>query len=90
MNDESLTPLQYDILDTLYFVEPFEHIVEEVDAAIPVIRDELRSMIDRRWVHIMEFDQQKSDFVKTRFYDTDRMQDYHYLASKAGLMKHQE
>jgi len=48
MNDE-LTELQFQILDSLYFVESFEHVREEAEVPIPIVVDELRTMIDRGW-----------------------------------------
>ncbi|MEZ4847892.1 MAG: hypothetical protein R3B93_04560 [Bacteroidia bacterium] len=45
-------------------------------------------MIDRGWIQVMMFDEEKNDFVRTSIYDTDHMEEYHYLATKTGLMKH--
>jgi hypothetical protein len=87
MSDE-INDLQFNILDALYFVEPYQNILDEVEEPEPVIRDELRSMIDKGWVHVMAFDEEKGDYVKSPIYDTDNMQDYAYLASKKGLLRH--
>ena len=83
-----LNEVQFRILDAIYFVESLEHILEDVGEPEPVVRDELRTMIDRGWVHVMAFDEAKGDFIRTAIYDTDNMQEYSYLASKDGLLKH--
>ena len=85
---EELNDLQFAILDALYFVEPFENILEDVGEPAPIIRDELRTMIDRGWVNVMTYDQEKGDYVRSAVYDTDNMHHFFYLASKEGLLKH--
>ena len=88
MNEEALNDLQFDIIDCLYFVEPYTNIVEEVGKPEPHIRDELRTLIDRGYVNVLVFDEENADYNKTAIYDSDNMQDYFYLASKDGLLKH--
>ena len=86
--DNSLNDLQFDILDTLYFVEPFDKVLEEVDAPRPVIVDELRTMIDKGWIQVMQFDEDEGDYRRTAIFDTDNLHSYHFLATKDGLLKH--
>lgn len=86
--NEELNDAQFSILDALYFVEPFGHLAEEAGLPLPVLRDELRTMIDRGWVHVLRYDEARSDYVKTQIFDSDHMEQYAYLATKAGLMKH--
>lgn len=87
MNDE-LNDVQFQILDSVYFVESFQNILEESGEPVPVVVDELRTMIDRGWLQVMTFDEGKGDFVRTAIFDTDHLENYHFLATKAGLLKH--
>lgn len=87
MNQE-LNDVQFDILDAIYFVEPLENILDEVDAPRAVVLDELRTMIDKGWVQVLRFDEDRGDYVRTAIYDSDQMGDFRYLATKDGLMKH--
>lgn len=87
MNQE-LNDVQFDILNAIYFVEPLANILEEVDAPRAVVLDELRTMIDKGWVQVLRFDEDRGDYVRTAIYDSDQMGDFRYLATKAGLMKH--
>ncbi|MDW3645908.1 MAG: hypothetical protein R8P61_02475 [Bacteroidia bacterium] len=87
MNNE-LTELQFQILDSVYFVESFDHIVEEAMESTAVVKDELRTMIDRGLIQVMMFDKGKGDFVRTSIFDADNMQEYSFLATKDGLLKH--
>ncbi|MEM9987392.1 MAG: hypothetical protein AAF804_20045 [Bacteroidota bacterium] len=88
MKEEELNDLQFDILDTIYFVEPLEHILEECDAPRAVIIDELKTMIDRGWVQVMRYDEKKDDFVRTAIFDSDHLEEYSFLATKDGLLRH--
>ena len=51
-------------------------------------QDELRTMIDRGWIQVMMFSQEEGDFRRTNIFDTDHLEDYAYLATKEGLLKH--
>lgn len=83
-----LTDLQFDILDCLYFVEPFDRIVEEVREPAAIVGAEIKEMIARKWVQPMQYDEQAGDYMPTFFHDADDMRAYHYLATKKGLMLH--
>jgi hypothetical protein len=87
MNYE-LTDVQFQILDSVYFVESFAHIVEEAMEPPAVVKDEIRTLIDRGYVQVMIFDQEKGDYYRTTIYDADNIQDYSFLATKDGLLKH--
>lgn len=83
-----LNDLQFKILDSLYFVEPFDNILEEAGAPEAYVADELKTLIDKGLVQPMEYDEKASDYVKSIFYDSDNMRAYHYLATTKGLMVH--
>ncbi|MFK7969705.1 MAG: hypothetical protein AB8F95_05025 [Bacteroidia bacterium] len=88
MSDIALNDLQFDVIDCLYFVEPYANILEDVGKPEPIVRDELRTLIDRGYVNVLIFEESSGDYVKTSIFDSDNMQDYFYLASKDGLLKH--
>lgn len=79
---------QFAILDSLYFVEPFDRIIEESGLSESVVKDELRNLIASRLVQVMAFDEKSKDFIRSTMYDADNMRDYHYLATREGLLKH--
>lgn len=83
-----LTDIQFQILDSLYFVETFAHIVEEANEPPAVVKDEIRTLIDKGLVQVMMFDEEKGDFRRTTIFDADNIQDYSFLATKDGLLKH--
>lgn len=83
-----LNELEYEVLGALYFVEPFNHILAECKATEPVVADVLKSLIQRKWVTPMKFDEQQQEYVRSFIYDSDNMRAFHYLITKDGLMAH--
>ncbi|MCU0421892.1 MAG: hypothetical protein MUC81_03695 [Bacteroidia bacterium] len=84
----NLTDVEFQILDAIYFVEPFKHIVAECDFPEPIVADVLKQLIHKKYVVAMQFDEQKQEFVRSFIYDSDNMHAYHYLATKEGLLAH--
>jgi hypothetical protein len=87
MSDQ-LSDIEYDILNAIYFVEPFDTIKSECKAPEAIIADVLKQLIDKKYVTPMEFDEAKQVYIRTYFYDSDNMRAYFYLATKDGLMAH--
>jgi hypothetical protein len=85
---EPLTDIEYDILNAIYFVEPFQNILDECKEPEPIVADVLKQLIDKKYVTPMQFDEEKQEYVRTFFYDSDNMRAYSYLATKEGLMAH--
>ncbi len=81
--------LEFEILDALYFVEPFATIVAEVsEKRVPVIKDYLKKLINRQWVKVMIWDDQEKTFVSSPFTDYDNLDEYHFLITRQGLLAH--
>lgn len=87
MNEE-LTDLQFQILDSIYFMESLLNIVEEAETPRAIVIDEIRTMIDKGWVQVMAFDEKAGDFIRTGIFDNDNLDEYKFLVTKDGLMKH--
>jgi hypothetical protein len=83
-----LSDIEFDVLNALYFVEPFERIVEECSAPRAIVGDVLKQLIHKKYVVAMQWDETKTEYVRTYFYDSDNMDAYHYLATKEGLLAH--
>jgi hypothetical protein len=83
-----LSEIDFDILNVLYFVEPFSKILEEVNEPPKIVADCLKHLIAKKLVVPMRFDEDKQDYVKSFIYDSDDMHAYSYLATKNGLLAH--
>jgi hypothetical protein len=88
MNNNPLNDIEYDVLNAIYFVEPFENILAECNAPEHIVGDVLKQLIARKYVTAMQFDTERQEYIKTFFYDSDNMRAYHYLATKEGLLAH--
>ena len=82
--ESQLTDIEYDILNAIYFVEPFENILAECNAAPNV----LKQLIAKKYVVAMRFDEEQQEYLRSFIYDTDNMHAYAYLATKEGLLVH--
>jgi hypothetical protein len=83
-----LSDVEFDILNSLYFVEPFEKILEEVDFPTNIIAATLKQLIAIKYVTAMKWDEKTNDYVRSFIFDSDDMYAYRYLATKEGLMAH--
>lgn len=86
--DLTLNDIEWEILNALYFVEPFQHVLDEVKQPAPIVADCLKQLIHKKYVVALAWSDEKQDYVKTFMYDSDNMHSYHYLATKDGLMAH--
>jgi len=80
--------LEIDILNCLYFVEPFDKILEEVSYPPNVVADALKTLIHKKMVSVMSWEEDSGDYKRSFIYDTDNMRAFSYLATKEGLLAH--
>ena len=83
-----LDDVEYEILNCLYFVEPFEKLLEELNFPSNIIADVLKTLIQKKLVVAMKWDEQSQDYKRSFIYDSDNMHAYSYLATKEGLLSH--
>jgi hypothetical protein len=83
-----LDDVEYEILNCLYFVEPFEKLLEELNFPSNIIADVLKTLIQKKLVVAMKWDEQTQDYKRSFIYDSDNMHAYSYLATKEGLLAH--
>lgn len=86
--DNTLTDIEYDILGATYFVESFEHILEDCKERPAIVADVLKQLIHKKYIVPMKWDEEKTEYIRSFMYDTDDMHAYHYLITKEGLMAH--
>ncbi len=81
-----MTDAEFDVLDELYFVQPYEHLQSELDLDESELKDTLIGLSEKGWIKCYtSMDEEVFD------QDLDlenNYQRYLYLASKKGLMAH--
>jgi hypothetical protein len=87
MNHE-LDDIAFDILNCVYFVEPFEKIVEEVNYPPNIVGDVLKTLIQKKLIAAMLWDENLQEYKRSFMYDSDNMHAYSYMATKEGLLAH--
>lgn len=80
-----VTELQRKILGSLFFAEPFDNILEEVREPENYIADDLKTLIDKGMVVVMEEDASSGSMKRSFYYDTDNMRAFHYQITSQGL-----
>lgn len=80
--------IEYEVLNCLYFVEPFDKILEEVKQPASIVGDVLKSLIHKKMVAAMLWDDERGDYLRSFIYDSDNLRAYSYLATKEGLLAH--
>lgn len=83
-----LNDIEYDILNAVYFVEPFENILAECKHPANIVADVLKQLIQKKYIVPMRFDEATQEYVRSFIYDSDNMYAYSYLATKDGLIAH--
>ena len=81
-----MTDAEFDVLDELYFVQPYEYLQNELDFDDAELKKILISLSEKGWIKCystmdVEVFDQDLDLEKN-------YQCYLYLASKKGLMAH--
>ena len=85
VNDELMTNTQYEIIDALYFVIPFNELIAELDLNERLLVAELHKLHQKGWVRV--YDAIDHELEYHALVD-DRFPKYQFLASKQGLIAH--
>jgi hypothetical protein len=81
-----MTDIEDLIIDQLYFVTPFKAIANEVDIPTAELGAELWLLISKGWVKCFTDPEHEVQVTKADF--DNHFTNYHYLASKKGLLEH--
>lgn len=79
-----LSDLQRKILGSLYYPEPFDNVLEEVGGPANYVADDLKTLIDKGMVQVMESDGQ-GGYIRRFYYDSDNMRAFEYQITKDGI-----
>lgn len=81
-----MTDLEFDIIDELYFLQPYEHLVRTLKLEDAILKDVLAALVRKGWIKCYSSPTKEVQFEKSAF--EQEYWNYHYLASKAGLLEH--
>ena len=83
MND-----LTFQILDALYFVEPYEKLKAEIPVPGAVLKDELKRLISLGWIEVKEWNEELKDYVSSPIFDSHNLEKYAFVITFEGLQQH--
>lgn len=81
-----MTDLEFDLLDELYFVTPFSELQKSLSLRTSELKEILQTMISKGWVKCFKTVSEEQVFDVSDY--AQHFSDYHYLATKAGLLAH--
>ena len=79
---KKLTKSELKIVERLIFPETFEVIQEETNMQYGELRDDLMNLVNYRFVEVVN---SEADEAKVSFYDSDKIGEFSFRATKTGL-----
>ena len=81
-----MTTNEFDVLDELYFLQSYEDLIKTLKLPNKTIKEALLELIKKGWLKCYISPTEELTFESTEFERDYR--NYHYLATKAGLLAH--
>tara|TARA_R110000796_G_scaffold74374_1_gene167188 strand:- start:149403 stop:149657 length:255 start_codon:yes stop_codon:yes gene_type:complete len=81
-----MTDKEFDVLDELYFVQPFDAILEETGLAKEELKQVLSGLLNKGWVKCYGDRQAEMPIALKDL--GNNLNSYFYLATKEGLLVH--
>ena len=81
-----MTDQEFDVLDELYFVQPFEYLISEVELDTYEIKEALKGLLDKKYIKC--FESVDEEVFEQDLDFENKYAEYYYLATKAGLLAH--
>lgn len=81
-----MSDAEFDVMDELYFVQPFNYLIEELEMPAIDLKDVLKSLIEKGWVKCLY--NMNDEVFEDKLDIENEFQDYYYLATKTGLLAH--
>ena len=78
--------IEFDILDELYFLQSYEYLKITLKFNDELLKQSLQGLIEQGWVTCYSSPTEELAFESNQFEKDYR--NYHYLATKAGLLAH--
>ncbi|MFN3404099.1 MAG: transporter [Cytophagaceae bacterium] len=82
----SVTDVEFEIIDELYFVKTFGKLKDSLKMQEQELKDHLISLIEKGWIKIL--DKETEEEIDSRDDFQNNYMNYNFLVSKAGLMAH--
>lgn len=81
-----MTDNKFDLIDELYFIQSYQYLAKTLDVNDEDIKLTLEGLLKRGWINCYISPTKEIEFDIKNFEKEYR--NYHYLATKAGLLAH--
>ena len=81
-----MTTIEFDVLDELYFIQSYEYLLRTLKLNDNTLKDVLYELLKKNWLKCYSSPTEELNF-ETSDFERDYW-NYHYLATKAGLLAH--
>lgn len=81
-----MSDAEFDVMDELYFVQPFNYLIEELEMPALDLKEVLKSLIEKGWVKCLY--NMNDEVFEDKLDIENEFQAYYYLATKPGLLAH--
>lgn len=81
-----MTTLEFDVLDELYFLQSYQDLDKSLDLSNHELKSTLQLLLVKGWLKCYVSPTEEMEFESSAFEKDYR--NYHYLATKAGLLAH--
>ena len=82
----NMTDLEFDVLDELYFVQPYDYLLSELELEDAELKAALMQLVEKGWVKC--FLSMQEEALSHELQMDEKYREYFYLATKEGLMAH--
>jgi len=84
----SLTDLEYRILDELYFLSSFQTLSDNLNEDDAALKEKLKTLLERNLVAQMLYEESLKDYRRLDVPDLAVLEESYFVATKDGLLVH--
>lgn len=82
-----MSDLEFDVLDELYFVQPFSYLQDELELNEETLKNTLKLLLSKSWIKCFKTVTDEVLIIDELDFE-NHYKKYYYLASKKGLLAH--
>ena len=82
----SLSEIESEVLDELYFLTSFEDLFKNAGVSKNEVKLALKGLLEKQYISQLFYSEKLKDFEHCTSPDFESLEQFHYLATKQGLL----
>ena len=82
----SMSEIESEVLDELYFLTSFEDLFKNAGLTQKEVKSALKSLLSKQYISQHLYSEKLKDFERCTAPDFENLEQFHYLATKQGLL----